>query len=403
MVAAAGVVVVAASMVAVVVASMVAAVGVAVVAAVMVRVVEAVMAAEVVAEVAVMVAAEEAVMGIKRQQRERTMVRPTTIDRASAKFGLALVVSWVSLLFGLSSTGIALAQAPGQKTFNSVAEATDAFATAVGSHDEAAMLAILGPSGKDLIMSGDTVADKNKEDIFASNYRVLHQYAAASDGRTFLYIGPNNWPTPIPLQKSGSQWYFDTDYGKQEILYRRIGSNELNVIKVCAAIVDAQRDYYNALHDGASEYQYAQRFRSTPGTQDGLYWEVKPGSQPPESPLGPLVAEATIEGYGRHAPGQPHPFHGYVYRLLTSQGASAPGGAQNYIVNGKMTGGFGLIAYPVNYRDTGVMTFIVNQEGQVYQKDLGADTAQIANAMTAYDPDSTWQPTDRATVTAQTK
>jgi Protein of unknown function (DUF2950) len=339
----------------------------------------------------------EAVMAIKCPPRNKRMVRP------GPKGGLALQVLCVSLALGLSSVQAAVAQTPGQRTFNSVAEATDAFATAVGNHDEASMLAILGPSGKALISSGDSVADKNKQDTFASNYRVSHQYAVASDGRTFLYIGPNNWPTPIPLRKDGTQWYFDTNYGKQEILYRRIGSDELNVIKVCAAIVDAQEDYYAALHDGASEHQYAQRFRSSPGTQDGLYWEVKAGSQPPESPLGPLVAEAAGEGYQHHADIQPHPFHGYVYRLLTSQGANGPGGAKNYIVDGKMTGGFALIAYPVNYRDTGVMTFIVNQNGQVYQKDLGPDTEQIASEMTAYDPDSTWQPTNKATVTAQTR
>jgi hypothetical protein len=297
----------------------------------------------------------------------------------------------------------ARAQESGQRTFSSLTEATDALATAIQNHDEAAMLAILGPSGKDLISSGDPVSDRNKQDTFTANYRASHQYAAASDGRTFLYIGPNNWPTPIPLQKNGSQWYFDTDYGKQEILFRRIGADELNVIKVCGAIVEAQRDYYNALHDGATEHHYAQRFHSTPGTQDGLYWKVAPGAQPPESPLGPLVAEAADEGYHHHPTGQLHPFHGYVYRLLTNQGANAPGGASSYIVDGKMTGGFAVLAYPISYRDSGVMTFIVNQTGQVYQKDLGPNTAQIAGQMTAYDPDETWQPANKATVASETK
>jgi hypothetical protein len=351
-------------------------------------------AAEVAADTLVEVAG---VMAIKRQQRVKGMVRQ------GAKGGLSQLILSFSLVLALSSARTALAQTPGQRTFNSVAEATDVFATAVGNHDEAAMLAILGPAGNALISSGDAVEDRNKQDTFASNYRVSHQYAAANDGRIFLYIGPNNWPTPIPLQKNGTQWYFDTDYGKQEILYRRIGSDELNVIKVCAAIVDAQEDYYATLHDGASEHQYAQKLRSSPGTQNGLYWEVKAGSQPPESPLGPLVAEAASEGYQRHEDNQPHPFHGYVYRLLTSQGANGPGGARNYIVDDKMTGGFALIAYPVNYRDSGVMTFIVNQDGQVYQKDLGPNTAQIAGEITAYDPDSTWQSTDKATVSAQTK
>jgi hypothetical protein len=320
-------------------------------------------------------------------------------NRRSAAGWLAIRVLWGSLILGLSSAPAALAQEPGQKTFNSQTEATDAFAAAVGNHDEATMLAILGPSGRELISSGDPVADKDRQDTFAAKYHASHQFAAAGDGRTFLYIGSEDWPTPIPLQQNGPQWYFDTDYGRQEILYRRIGANELNVIKVCAAIADAQQDYCTALHDGASEHKYAQRFRSTAGTQDGLYWEVKAGAAP-ESPLGPLVAEATIDGYQHHASGQPHPFYGYIYRMLTSQGANAPGGARNYIVDGKMTGGFALVAYPVSYRDSGVMTFIVNQDGQVYQKDLGPITEQIASVMVAYNPDATWQPANKATVAA---
>jgi hypothetical protein len=355
-------------------------------------------------DMAVVVAAADTVilkatvMLIKRRGREKEMLQPIGSNRGSASVWLALGFLSVSLVLGLGSAPAALAQEPGQKTFNSATEATDAFATAVQSHDETAMLAILGPSGKDLISSGDPVADRNKQDTFATKYSASHQFTAAGDGRTFLYIGPENWPTPIPLRQNGSQWYFDTDYGKQEILYRRIGGNELNVIKVCAAISDAQRDYFAALHDAASEHQYARRFRSTAGTQDGLFWEVKAGAQP-ESPLGPLVAEAASEGYQHTS--QPHPFHGYFYRLLTSQGANAPGGARSYIVDGKMTGGFALVAYPASYRDSGVMTFIVNQDGQVYQKDLGSNTDQIAGDMAAYNPDATWQPTSKATVAAQ--
>ena len=230
-------------------------------------------------------------MATNRRWREKAMRQPIGGDRRSTTGWLALPVLGVGFVLMLGCSQAALAQEPGQKAFNSATEATDAFAAAVGNHDEAAMLAILGPSGRDLISSGDPVADRNKQNTFAAQYHVSHQYAAAGDGRTFLYIGTENWPTPIPLQKNGSQWYFDTKYGKQEILYRRIGSDELNVIRVCAAIADAQRDYYAVLHDGASEHQYAQRFRSTAGTQDGLFWEVQAGVQP-ESPLGPLVAEA---------------------------------------------------------------------------------------------------------------
>ncbi|HVB55159.1 MAG TPA: DUF2950 domain-containing protein [Candidatus Acidoferrales bacterium] len=349
-------------------------------------------------------AVENTVMTTKPRWQRNAMRQPLDRNRRTTIGWLAIGVLAVSLVLELGSTRAVLAQAPGQKTFNSVAEATDAFAAAVQNHDDAAMLAILGPSGKQLISSGDPVADRNKQDTFATNYRESHQFATAADGRTFLYIGPDNWPTPIPLRQNGSQWYFDTDYGKQEILYRRIGADELNVIKVCAAIADAQRDYYATLHDGASEHQYAQKFRSTAGTQDGLYWEVQAGAQP-ESPLGPLVAEAAAEGYHHHATGapSPHPFHGYVYRILTSQGTNAPGGASNYVVDGKMTRGFALVAYPVSYRNSGVMTFIVNQDGQIYQKDLGPNTDQIASAMESYNPDATWQPADKTSVAARSR
>jgi len=340
-------------------------------------------------------AVEAAVMGTNRRWREKAMRQQIDGNRRSTTAWLALSVLSVCFVLGLCTARAALAQESGQKTFSSAAEAADAFAAAVQNNDEAAMLAILGPSARDLISSGDPVADKERHDTFSAKYRASHQFAGAADGRTFLYIGAENWPTPIPLRQNGSQWYFDTDYGKQEILFRRIGANELDVIKVCGAIADAQRDYFGALHDGASDHQYAQRFHSTAGTQDGLYWEVKEGAQP-QSPLGPLVAEAASEGYEHTS--QPHPFHGYFYRLLTSQGANAPGGAKSYIVAGKMTGGFALVAYPASYRDSGVMTFIVNQDGQVYQKDLGPNTGQIAGAMVAYDPDATWQPANKATV-----
>ena len=225
------------------------------------------------------------------------MLQPIAGKLGSTTGWVALLILWVSLLLVLGIAQAALAQEPGQKTFNSALEATDAFATAVRNHDEAAMLAILGPSGRDVISSGDPVADKDRQNVFATRYHASHQLAAAGDGRTFLYIGQENWPVPIPLEKNGSQWYFDTAYGKQEILYRRIGSNELNAIKVCATICNAQRDYYATLHDGASEHQYAQKFRSTPPSHDGLFWEVKAGQ--PQSPLGPVVAEAALEGYAQ--------------------------------------------------------------------------------------------------------
>jgi len=304
------------------------------------------------------------------------------------------------LLIGLFVTGLGTsrpssAQESGQKTFSSPAAAADALAAATAKHDKQEMLAILGPSAKDLVSSGDPVADKENNDRFVEKYHEMHRFVATGSGRMLLDIGAENFPLAIPLQKTGAQWYFDTPYGKQEVLYRRIGFNELNVIKVCGEIVNAEKEYYAALHDSDPVHQYAQKFRSTPEKQDGLYWEVKSGE--PESPLGPLVAEAAIEGYGPHAhsaAGQPRPFHGYIYRLLTRQGAAAQGSAKDYIVDGKMTGGFALVAYPVRYRDSGVMTFVVNQDGQIYQKDLGPQTVQIASEMMEYNPDSTWQKVD---------
>jgi hypothetical protein len=325
------------------------------------------------------------------------MLQTKDYKRENSGGRLTLKVLLIGLVVGgLGTSRPTFAQESGQKTFSSPTAAADALAAAAQKHDKQEMLAILGQSGEELIYSGDRVADKANNDRFVTKYHEMHRFAATGSGRMILYIGADNWPVAIPLKKSGDKWYFDTSYGKQEVLYRRIGSNELNVIKVCEEIVSGEREYYAALHDGDSVHQYAQKFRSTPGKQDGLYWEVKAGEQP-ESPLGPLVAEAASEGYkhhAHHALGHPHPFHGYVYRLLTRQGAAAQGGAQNYIVDGKMTGGFALLAYPVRYRDSGVMTFVVNQDGQIYQKDLGPRTAQIASEMMEYNPDSTWQPVE---------
>lgn len=312
------------------------------------------------------------------------------------RIGFTILVLAIGTTIGLGAFGSVFAQEAGQKTFSTPAAAADALAVAAQKNDAQEMLAILGASSQDLASSGDKVADKESRDRFTTKYHEMHRFAAIGEGRMILYIGAENWPTPIPLQKNGSQWYFDTASAKQEILYRRIGANELNVIKVCQAIVDGELDYYGALHDGDSVHQYAQKFGSTPGKHDGLYWKVNAGE--PESPIGPLIAQAATEGYKHHAAqtGQdkPLPFHGYIYKLLTSQGADAPGGAKSYVVGGKMTGGFALVAYPVSYKDSGVMTFVVSQDGQIYQKDLGAQTRQIATGMVEYNPDATWQPVE---------
>ena len=284
---------------------------------------------------------------------------------------------------------VAPAQQPGQKTYTSVEEASQALVEALKANDEAALLRILGPDGKEIISSGDPVEDKSNRAEFVEKYQKMHRLVMEPDGTTTLYIGAENWPTPIPLVHKGGSWYFDTAAGKNEILYRRVGRNELAVIQVCHELVDAEKEYYGQPHDGDLGKEYAPKLFSAPHKHDGLYWEA--GSGEPESPIGPMLASAAAEGY-THEPDQgPQPFQGYFFRILTRQDGKAPGGARSYIVNGKMTGGFAFLAYPAEYRSTGVMTFIVDQDGIVYEKDLGPHTDQTARAMTGYACDSTWR------------
>jgi hypothetical protein len=250
------------------------------------------------------------------------------------------------------------------------------------------LLKILGPEGKDLVWSGDEVSDRQRRDKFEKAYDEQHRLDAEGD-KEVLVVGKNNWPFPIPIIKKDGKWIFDTAGGKEEILNRRIGRNELDTIQTMLAIVDAEREYATKDHDGDGILKYAQKFKSDPGKKNGLYWETKEGQEP--SPLGPLVAEARQEGYfEKKSSEKPSPYHGYFYRILTAQGPHAAGGAYEYIVDGKMIGGFAVVAYPAEYGNSGVMTFIVNHDGVVYQKDLGDDTEQKAKAMERFDPDETW-------------
>jgi hypothetical protein len=282
----------------------------------------------------------------------------------------------------------ATAQQTGQKTFTSAADASEALVAALRTNDEGALLNILGPEGKEIISSGDPVEDKTNRAEFVKRYQQMHRLVIEPDGTTTLYIGAENWPTPIPLVHKGGAWYFDTPAGKQEILYRRVGRNELAVIQVCRELVDAEKEYYAQPHDGSSSRQYAQKFFSDPNKHNGLYWEPLPGEA--ESPIGPLLASAAAEGYPQDPNHELQPFQGYYFRLLTGQGANAPGGARKFIVDGKMTGGFAFLAFPAEYRSSGVMTFMVAQDGIVYEKDLGPHTADIAKNMTRYERDSGW-------------
>ncbi len=289
----------------------------------------------------------------------------------------------VAMLLTVCVPTRSVAQQPGQKTFSSAEEATNALVMAVQADDKTMMLDILGPDGKQIISSGDETEDANSRANFVKRYQEMHRLVKEPDGATVLYIGAHNWPAPIPLVHKGNSWYFDTEAGKKEILYRRVGRNELSAIRVCQELVAAQKEY------SAEHKEYAQKIFSDEGQHNGLYWEAAEGA--PQSPIGPLVASAVAQGYAKRRDGTPTPYRGYYFHILTRQGKNAPGGAKNYVVNGKMTEGFAFVAYPAEYRSSGVMTFIVSEDGVVYQKDLGRKTDVLAKAMKEYDRNPSWQ------------
>jgi len=292
-----------------------------------------------------------------------------------------------AILFSACFAGRSMAQQPGQRTFSSAEEASQALQTATQKNDEKAMLDILGPEGKRVISSGDDTQDAEMRANFARKYQQMHRLLKEPDGSTTLYIGAENWPTPIPLMKKGNRWYFDTQAGEKEILFRRVGENELSTIRVCEELAAAQKEYY-----ASHQNQYAQQIFSDEGQHNGLYWKRVQGE--PRSPIGPLVAAAVAEGYPKGQADPPTPFHGYYYRVLTAQGKTAQTGAKNYIVDGKMTDGFAFVAYPAEYRSSGVMTFIVDRDGVVYQKDLGKSTGLLGKSMKEYSPGPGWQKAD---------
>jgi hypothetical protein len=277
---------------------------------------------------------------------------------------------------------------PSFRVFASADDAGTALLEAAKSGDHNALLAIFGTDAKDLISSGDAVQDKAAVDEFVAAYPIMHRWRNMPDGDQVLLVGADNFPFPIPLKRNANgQWFFDTAAGKDEILSRRIGRNELAVIEVCGALGAAQAEYFSQRHDGGSAKQYAEKFISDASKQNGLYWDSPEGK--PRSPLGPMAAFATDEGYSVKA--DPHAaFHGYHFRILKKQGSHAPGGAKDYVVGGKMVGGFAFVAYPAEYGNSGVMTFIINNDGVLLQKDLGKTTTETASTMTEFDPDNTW-------------
>jgi len=300
-------------------------------------------------------------------------------------YGLAVVFAVALILFG--SYQRADAQ---QKTFKSPEEAAKSLMDAVKSNDAKELLAIFGPAGKEIISSGDAVADKAGEEHFVKDYEEMSRLEKETDKKVILVVGSREWPFPIPIVKKGETWVFNTLAGKEELLNRRIGRNELNTIQTCLAYVDAQREYAMKDRDSDKVREYAQKFWSTPGKKDGLHWETKEGEE--RSPFGAVAAEAVQAGYKPKKPGdKPSPYHGYYFKIMKAQGKNAPGGAYDYVINGKMIGGFALVAYPAEYGASGIMSFIVNHDGVVYQKDLGKETVKIASDMTKYDPDKTWK------------
>lgn len=302
---------------------------------------------------------------------------------------LALLLA-VIMVLSMNQPSLAATAKARQNSFRSPAEAVKSLVEAIKSNNSKELKHILGPDSEEIISSGDPVADQAGRDRFIELYNEKNRLEQKGRDKTVLTLGMDDFPFPLPLVRKGRMWVFDTKAGGREILNRRIGRNELAVVEVLKDYLEAQREYASKDHDGNGVLEFARKLNSTSGTQDGLYWEVKEGEEP--SPFGPLVAKADCEGYRElFGATAPEPFHGYFFKVLMKQGKGAEGGAFDYLVNDKMLLGFALVAYPARYRASGVMTFIVNQGGVIYQKDLGKNTEKIATEMTRFDPDSSWK------------
>jgi hypothetical protein len=311
--------------------------------------------------------------------------------KKSGSLCLTALIGIITFVIFLSVTySTLLAKDIKQKSFASPEEAVNALVAAVKADGKKEMLAILGTGGKELISSGDEVADKTGREKFLKAYDEMNKLEKVSDSKMILHIGKDDWSLPIPVVKKGNTWVFDTKAGKEEILNRRLGRNELNVIEVLHAYIDAQCKYASKDRNGDGVVQFAPKIISTEGKHDGLYWEAQEGEE--MSPLGPFVAQAANEGYAKKGGSiNLSPFHGYYYKILKGQGKYATGGAYDYVVNGKMILGYALIAYPAQYGNSGIMTFIVNQAGVIYEKNLGKNTVNLAKAMKKFNPDKTWR------------
>jgi hypothetical protein len=325
---------------------------------------------------------------IENLKMERNTMRHTisifvqTKRKSFVRFAVSVLFTFT---LGCSSAPL-FAQEAGQQTFSSAEDAGRALFDAMQAQDEQAPLSVLGAAGKDIVSSGDPDEDSNARVGFVVKYQEMHRFVTEANGNVSLIVGAENWPFPIPLVNNHGTWFFDTAAGKDEIVFRRIGRNELAAMDACRELVDAQKEYF-ARPPANLPKQFAQKLVSDEGQHNGLYWHGADDEF--NSPINPLIAYARqnlpTDQVGEHVP-----FNGYMFRILTSQGPNAPGGAKNYIVDGKMSAGFAFVAYPVEYRSSGVMTLIVDQSGTIYEKDLGPGTTKLAQAMTVYDPDSTW-------------
>jgi hypothetical protein len=314
------------------------------------------------------------------------MQRISILFQFEGRCFLRIVAAVLFALFLGCSCTRTFAQQPGQRTFASAEDAGSAFFAAMQAPDDQAPLSILGPVGKDVLSSGDPAEDADARETFIVKYQEMHRFVTESNGKVAMVVGAENWPFPIPLVNNHGSWYFDTAAGKDEIVFRRVGKNELSAMDACRELVEAQKQYF-ARPPRDIPKQFAQKLVSDGGRHDGLYWHGADDES--NSPINPLIAYA----YGKSPKdevGDQVPFNGYFFRILTSQGSHAPGGAKNYVIDGKMSGGFAFVAYPAEYRSSGVMTFIVDGSGTIYEKDLGPDATKLAEAMTVYDPDSTW-------------
>ena len=307
-------------------------------------------------------------------------------------FRISRLSAMLAGLLAASLCGRAMAQRPGQQTFSSPQAAAAALFQAMQRNDESAMLRILGSDARRIVSSGDPVEDASTRANFVQRYRQMHRLVHEPDGTTSLYVGAENWPVPIPLARTAHGWYFDTEAAKREILYRRVGRNELSAIRVCEELAAAEKEYH------ALRGVYAEKIFSDARRHNGLYWQAAVGES--KSPIGPLVASAVAEGYTPERGGVPTPYRGYYFRTLVRQGPNGAGGARSYLSGSEMTGGFAFVAYPAAYRSSGVMTLIVGTDGVVYQKDLGKETARIAATMKTYDPDASWRRANDETPTA---